>query len=65
MYHFCAQGEKGCWITEEAMADSENQLNPPQQVSYPPASYSAQAHQPQYNSQALGKWLAYNMDLIL
>ena len=47
------------------MADSENQLNPPQQVSYPPASYSAQAHQPQYNSQALGKWLAYNMDLIL
>jgi len=47
------------------MADGKNQLNPPQQVSYPSASYCAQAHQPQYNSQALGKWLAYNMNLIV
>ena len=47
------------------MADGKNQLNPPQQVSHPPASYSVQAHQPQYDSQALSKLLAYNMDLIL
>ena len=57
------------------MGDSKNQLNPPQQASYPlqqvsnhpqvsnpPRSYSpqlqqcVQAQQPQYGSQALGKW---------